>query len=108
MDYISSSFQERFIGSKGIWAIIWDTHSGRIYYRASQKKFDLLLDDHRKFFYFELCDYSRYIRPYLNSKIILLLNILEIQENNFIKKLDDYHKNFENQKFVLSLVFYYE
>ena len=108
MDYISSSFQERFMGCKGILAIIWDDHSGRIYYRASQKKFDLLLDDHRKFFYFELCDYSRYIRSYLNRKIILLLNILEIQENNFTKKLDDYHKNFENQKFVLSLVLYYE
>ena len=108
LDYVPSCFQGRFMGCKGVWTTMWDDHSGKIYYRPSQKKFDLLPDDHREFFYFELCEYSRYIQSYLNRQVILLLNALGIKENIFIKKLDDYHKNLENQKFVLSLVHFPE
>ena len=108
LDYIPSCFQGRFMGCKGVWTTMWDDYSGKIYYRPSQKKFDLLPDDNREFFYFELCDYSRYIQSYLNRQVILLLNALGVDENNFTKKLDDYHKKLENQKFVLSLVHYPE
>ena len=108
LDYIPSCLQGRFMGCKGVWTTMWDDYSGKIYYRPSQKKFDLLPDDNREFFYFELCDYSRYIQSYLNRQVILLLNALGVDENNFTKKLDDYHKKLENQKFVLSLVHYPE
>ena len=108
LDYVPSCFQGRFMGCKGVWTTMWDDNSGQIYCRDSQKKFDLLPDDKRKYFYFELCDYSRYIPSYLNRQVILLLNTLGIKPICFINKLDHYHKKLENQKFVLSLVHYPE
>ena len=108
LDYVPSCFQGRFMGCKGVWTTMWDDNSGQIYCRDSQKKFDLLPDDKRKYFYFELCDYSRYIPSYLNRQVILLLNTLGIDKKCFINKLDHYHKKLENQKFVLSLVHYPE
>ena len=89
LNYVPSCFQGRFMGCKGVWTTMWDDHSGQIYCRDSQKKFDLLPNDKRKYFYFELCDYSRYIPSYLNRQVILLLNTLNIGQNCFIKKLDD-------------------
>jgi RNA-dependent RNA polymerase len=108
LDYVPSCFQGRFMGCKGVWTTMWDDNSGQIYCRDSQKKFDILPDDKRKYFYFELCDYSRYIPSYLNRQVILLLNTLGIKPVCFINKLDHYHKKLENQKFVLSLVHYPE
>ena len=65
---------------------MWDDYSGKIYYRPSQKKFDLLPDDNREFFYFELCDYSRYIQAYLNRQVILLMKANGIKEEIFFNK----------------------
>ena len=88
LDYVPSCFQGRFMGCKGVWTTMWDDNSGQIYCRDSQKKFDLLPDDKRKYFYFELCDYSRYIPSYLNRQVILLLNTLGIKPVCFINKLN--------------------
>ena len=108
LNYIPSCFQGRFMGCKGVWTTMWDDNSGKIYCRESQKKFDVLPDDKTNFYYFELCDYSRYIQSYLNRQVILLLSALGIQEKNFMKKLIDYRKKLENQRFILSLVHYPE
>ena len=108
LDYVPSCFQGRFMGCKGVWTTMWDDNSGQIYCRKSQKKFDLLPGDKRKFFYFELCDYSKYIQSYLNRQVILLLNNLGIKPEKFENKLKEYQKKLENQKFVLSLVHYPE
>ena len=108
LNYVPSCFQGRFMGCKGVWTTMWDDDSGKIYYRDSQKKFDLLPNDNSDFYYFELCDYSRYIPSYLNRQVILLLNALGINENKFLNKLLDYRKKLENQRFILSLVHYPE
>ena len=108
LNYVPSCFQGRFMGCKGVWATMWDDNTGNIYYRGSQKKFDVLPNDKNNFYYFELCDYSRYIQSYLNRQVILLLKALGITDNNFLKKLGDYRKKLENQKFVLSLIHYPE
>ena len=46
------------MGCKGVWTTIWDDYSGKKFNRPKQKKFDLLPDDNREFYDFELCDYS--------------------------------------------------
>ena len=107
LDYVPSCFQGRFMGCKGVWTTMWDDNSGNIYYRPSQKKFDML-DDKNNFYYFELCDYSRYIQSYLNRQVILLLNALGIKDKIFEDKLFNYQRKLENQNFVLSLVHYPE
>ena len=108
LDYVPSCFQGRFKGCKGVWTTMWNDDTGNIYWRDSQKKFDLLPNDNRNMFCFELCDYSRYIQSYLNRQVILLLNTLGIKPEIFEKKLKDYQRKLENQKFVLSLVHYPE
>ena len=110
LNYIPSCFQGRFMGCKGVWTTMWDDNTGNIYYRGSQKKFEVLHDNNDKndFYYFELCDYSRYIQSYLNRQVILLLKALGIQDVKFLNKLRDYRKKLENQKFVLSLIHYPE
>ena len=109
LNYVPSCFQGRFMGCKGVWTTMWDDNSGNIYYRGSQKKFEVLHDDNDKNgYYFELCDYSRYIQSYLNRQVILLLKALGIQDDKFLNKLRDYRKKLENQKFVLSLIHYPE
>ena len=106
LDYIPSCFQGRFLGCKGVWTTMWDDHSGTIYCRDSQIKFDVEKQKNNNFF--ELCDYSRYIQSYLNRQIILLLNSLGIADDKFMKKLTDYKSKLNDEKFVLSLVHYPE
>ena len=105
LDYIPSCFQGRFLGCKGVWTTMWDDHSGTIYCRDSQIKFEV---EEKKDNFFELCDYSRYIQSYLNRQIILLLNSLGITDDKFMKKLTDYKSKLNDEKFVLSLVHYPE
>ena len=62
---------------------MWDDNSGNIYCRESQKKFDVLDEDKSSFYYFELCDYSRYIQSYLNRQVILLLSALGVDQKKF-------------------------
>ena len=106
LDYIPSCFQGRFLGCKGVWTTMWNDYSGKIYYRGSQKKFNVQPDETNN--YFELCDYSRYIQSYLNRQIIILLSALGIKDDKFIKKLDDYKNKLNDVKFVLSLIHYSE
>ena len=105
-DGVPSCFQGRFLGCKGVWTTIFDDNNGNIYIRPSQNKF--FVKPKRYENYFELCDYSRYIQAYLNRQIILLLNCLGIKNDVFIKKLEKYERNLQNEKFVLSLVHYSE
>ena len=100
LNYTPSCFQGRFMGCKGVWTTMWDDNSGKIYYRDSQKKFDILPDDNANFYYFELCDYSRYIQSYLNRQVILLLSALGVDQKKFMNKLTDYRKKLENQRFI--------
>ena len=108
LNYIPSCFQGRFMGCKGVWTTMWDDNSGKIYCRDSQKKFEVLPDDKTNFYYFELCDYSRYIQSYLNRQVILLLSALGVDQKKFMNKLTDYRKKLDNQRFILSLVHYPE
>ena len=105
LDYIPSCFQGRFLGCKGVWTTMWNDHSGTIYCRESQIKFEV---KKQKDNFFELCDYSRYIQSYLNRQIILLLSSLGITDDKFMKKLTDYKSQLNDEKFVLSLVHYPE
>ena len=105
-DGVPSCFQGRFLGCKGVWTTIFDDLNSNIYIRPSQNKF--FVKPKRSENYFELCDYSRYIQAYLNRQIILLLNSLGVKNEVFIKKLERYEKNLQNEKFVLSLVHYSE
>jgi RNA-dependent RNA polymerase len=85
---------------------MWNDKSGQIYCRDSQIKFEVIPD--KKNNYFELCDYSRYIQSYLNRQIIILLSALGIEDRYFEKKLNEYKKKLNDQKFVLSLIHYIE
>ena len=114
LDNVPSCFQGRFLGCKGVWTTIWDDNNGNIYYRPSQKKFDVKIGDNN---IFELCDYSRYIQPYLNRQVILLLDALGVNKkkmyakknnNIFMKKLENYKNKLEEEKFVLDLIYYSE
>ncbi len=104
LNNVPAAFQGRFLGCKGVWTTMYEDFSGKIYIRPSQKKF--IVKPEKNDNYFELCDYSRYIQAYLNRQIILLMRTREKKDENFIKKLDDYKKNLENEKFVLSLIHY--
>ena len=106
LDYIPSAFQGRFLGCKGVWTTMWNDKSGKIYCRPSQQKFIVPPDEENN--YFELCDYSRYIQSYLNRQIIILLSALGIKDEKFEKKLTDYRRKLNDQKFVLSLIHYSE
>ena len=106
LDFIPSCFQGRFLGCKGVWTTMWNDKSGQIYCRDSQIKFEVIPD--KKNNYFELCDYSRYIQSYLNRQIIILLSALGIEDRYFEKKLNEYKKKLNDQKFVLSLIHYTE
>ena len=106
LDFIPSCFQGRFLGCKGVWTTMWNDKSGKIYCRDSQIKFEVEPDKINN--YFELCDYSRYIQSYLNRQIIFLLRALKIDDKYFEKKLYEYKKKLNDQKFVLSLIHYTE
>ena len=105
-DGVPSCFQGRFQGCKGVWTTMFDDLEGNIYIRPSQDKF--IYKSKNDEYFFELCDYSRYIQAYLNRQIILLLNCLGIKNEVFIKKLERYEKKLKSEKFVLSLVHYSE
>ena len=102
---IPSAFQGRFLGCKGVWTTMYDDHSGNIYIRPSQTKFGV---EKKDFQYFELCEYSRYIQAYLNRQIIMLLSALNISDEVFMNKLNEYKNRLEDEKFVLSLIHYDE
>ena len=107
LNKVPACFQGRFMGCKGVWTTIYDDFSGNIYIRPSQEKFKIKKNIQKKN-YFELCDYSRYIQAYLNRQVILLMTANGIPEGNFMKKLNEYRKRLEDEKFVLSLVHYNE
>ena len=114
LDYIPSCFQGRFRGCKGVWTTMWDDKTGQIYCRKSQIKFIAYSKDKKdknkeiENYYFELCDYSRYIQSYLNRQIIVLLSALGISGDKFEKKLFEYKRKLNDEKFVLSLIHYSE
>ena len=114
LDYIPSCFQGRFRGCKGVWTTMWDDNSGKIYCRKSQIKFISYPkkrdnnDNEENENYFELCDYSRYIQSYLNRQVITLLSALGIKDEKFDKKLMEYRRKLNDEKFVLSLIYYSE
>ena len=103
LDYVPSCFQGRFLGCKGVWTTMWNQVDSKIYCRNSQIKFKV---EPKELNWFELCDYSRYIQSYLNRQIILLLNSLGIEDEKFLKKLDQYKHKLNDQKFVLNLIYY--
>ena len=107
LNNVPACFQGRFLGCKGVWTTIYDDFSGNIYIRPSQEKFKTKKNINKKN-YFELCDYSRYIQAYLNRQVILLMTANGIPEGNFMKKLNEYRRRLEDEKFVLSLVHYNE
>ena len=104
---VPACFQGRFMGCKGVWTTMYDDFSGNIYIRPSQEKFKIK-NNGENFNYFELCDYSRYIQAYLNRQVILLMRANGIPDGNFMKKLYEYRRHLEDEKFVLSLVHYNE
>ena len=116
LDYIPSCFQGRFRGCKGVWTTMWDDKTGQIYCRKSQIKFISYLkkngkngeEEENENYYFELCDYSRYIQSYLNRQVITLLSALGIKDEKFDKKLMEYRHKLNDEKFVLSLIYYSE
>ena len=107
LKFIPSCFQGRFLGCKGVWTTMFNDYSGNIYIRPSQEKFQVK-NIHPTDNYFELCDYSRYIQAYLNRQVILLMQANGIKDEIFMKKLYEYKKRLEDEKFVLSLVHYNE
>ena len=106
LNFVPSCFQGRFLGCKGVWTTMYDDLKGNIYIRPSQEKFEVKKEEIEN--YFELCDYSRYIQAYLNRQVILLMKANGIKEEIFFKKLEEYNKRLNNEKFVLSLVHYTE
>ena len=107
LNFVPSCFQGRFLGCKGVWTTMYDDLNGNIYIRPSQEKFKIK-NFEKKDNYFELCDYSRYIQAYLNRQVILLMRANGIPDGNFMKKLFEYRRHLEDEKFVLSLVHYNE
>lgn len=101
---VPSSFQARFMGCKGMWSIMESVNSltnsdinncGNI----NNIKFEILKDyicirpSQNKFisdFYeFEICDYSKYRKAYLNRQIINLLTTLGVKDDYLLKKLSE-------------------
>ena len=106
LKFVPSCLQGRFLGCKGVWTTMYDDLNGNIYIRPSQEKFEVEIKDIDN--YFELCDYSRYIQAYLNRQVILLMKANGIKDEIFFKKLEEYKKRLDNERFVLSLVHYTE
>ena len=106
LNFVPSCLQGRFLGCKGVWTTMYDDFKGNIYIRPSQEKFNVEKKETEN--YFELCDYSRYIQAYLNRQVILLMKANGIKDEIFYKKLEEYNKRLNNEKFVLSLVHYNE
>jgi RNA-dependent RNA polymerase len=102
---VPSAYQARFLGCKGVWTVMFNDFSGCIWVRPSQMKFRTVLSDDQ---YFEVCNYSKYIKSYLNRQVILLLSALGIKNEIFVQKLMDYKVNLEDEKFILSLINYEE
>ena len=107
LKFVPACFQGRFLGCKGVWTTMYDDLNGNIYIRPSQEKFKIKNFESQDN-YFELCDYSRYIQAYLNRQVILLMRANGIPDGNFLKKLYEYRRHLEDEKFVLSLVHYNE
>ena len=107
LKFVPGCFQGRFLGCKGVWTTMYDDLNGNIYIRPSQEKFKIKNFESQDN-YFELCDYSRYIQAYLNRQVILLMRANGIPDGNFMKKLYEYRRHLEDEKFVLSLVHYNE
>ena len=107
LKFVPACFQGRFLGCKGVWTTMYDDLNGNIYIRPSQEKFKIKNFESQDN-YFELCDYSRYIQAYLNRQVILLMRANGIPDGNFMKKLYEYRRHLEDEKFVLSLVHYNE
>ena len=107
LKFVPACFQGRFLGCKGVWTTMYDDLNGNIYIRPSQEKFKIKNFENQDN-YFELCDYSRYIQAYLNRQVILLMRANGIPDGNFMKKLYEYRRHLEDEKFVLSLVHYNE
>ena len=106
LKFVPSCLQGRFLGCKGVWTTMYNDLNGNIYIRPSQEKFEVEMKEIDN--YFELCDYSRYIQAYLNRQVILLMKANGIKDEIFFKKLDEYKKRLDNERFVLSLVHYTE
>ena len=56
--------------------------------------------------YFEVCDYAKFNKLFLNRQVILLLNTLGVKDEVFIKKQDKFINQCKDNEFILSLVNY--
>ena len=105
LDNVPSAFQGRFLGCKGVWTTMFDDDSECIYIRPSQTKF---IKEPGEKNYFELCDYSRFIKSYLNRQIIQIMNARGIKDEIFLKKFHEYKDSLEYEKNIISLIHYHE
>jgi len=124
---IPAAFQARYLGCKGVWTVIYDTvldkiqknnfdnirdnlishgikFQNQILIRDTQKKFELNKVQFEEKKFFEVCNYSKFIKCYLNRQIILLMNSIGIDESVFIRKLKIYNESLAKEEFVLSLI----
>ena len=128
LDEVPAAFQARFLGAKGVWTVLYAetlqdlkrtndsaiskhlTSHGikfkkQILIRDSQKKFDTFENSPQTRF-FEVCNYAKFIKCYLNRQIILLLSSLGIKDEIFLKKLNNFNNSLAKEDFVISLITY--
>ena len=102
---VPSAFQGRFLGCKGVWTTMYDDNSENIYIRPSQTKFNKIPGEKN---YFDLCDYSRFIKSYLNRQIIQIMNARGIKDEIFLKKFHEYKESLEDEKNIIALIHFHE
>ena len=79
--------------------------SENIYIRPSQTKFNKIPEKEN---FFELCDYSRFIKSYLNRQIIQIMNARGIKDEIFLNKFHEYKESLEDEKNIIALIHYRE
>lgn len=124
---VPAAFQARYLGCKGVWTVIFDStiekikqnnfnevlktldlrgikFKNQILIRDSQKKFEMHNEQLDSKKYFEVCNYAKFIKCYLNRQIILLLSSIGISDSVFMRKLKVYNDSLAKEEFVLSLI----
>lgn len=124
---VPAAYQARYLGCKGVWTVIFDSAlekisknnfksiqetlasrgikpRNQILIRDTQKKFEMNPAQLVAKKYFEVCNYAKFIKCYLNRQIILLLNSIGVQESVFMRKLKVYYESLAKEEFVLSLI----
>jgi len=127
LNKVPAAFQARYMGCKGVWTVIFNSTINKIkgnnyekiinrlnenkieffnqiLIRDSQKKFEMTPAQLEQKKFFEVCNYSKFIKCYLNRQIILLLSSIGINESVFMRKLKVYNDSLARDDFVLSLI----